>query len=86
MSLYYEAEAVLTNAENIGGSLKSRIFGKKTSKHSPAQIYALVSEATKWSPVLKVVVEKSELLKSEKKANSPSIPVLAQLWLTFPGI
>jgi putative methyltransferase len=86
MSLYYEAEAVLTNAEKTGGSLKSRIFGKKTSKHSPAQIYALVSEATKWSPVLKSVVERSGLLKSEKKAYSPPTPVLAQTLTDFSGI
>lgn len=72
MSLYYEAEAVLINADQVGGSLKSRIFGKAGSKHSPAQIFALVSEATKWSPVLKTVVEKSELLQSEKKAFTPS--------------
>lgn len=68
MSLYYEAEAVLANKERAGGSLKSRIFGRKTAKHAPAQVFALVSEATKWSPVLKIVVDKSELLKLERKA------------------
>ena len=67
MSLYYEASAVLSNSENTGGSLKSRTYAKKDLRNSPAQIYALVSETTKWSPILKEVVERSEILKYEKK-------------------
>ena len=75
MSLYHEAAALLANSENTGGSLKSRTYAKKDLKNSPAQIYALVSETTKWSPVLKQVVEKSEILKYEKKVfyNSNSL-------------
>jgi putative methyltransferase len=69
MSLYYEAADILSNAEKAGGSLKSRIYGKKGLKSSPANVYALVSEATKWSAVLKDVVEKSGLLKEEKKVQ-----------------
>jgi putative methyltransferase len=67
MSLYLEAVAAITNQERIGGSLKSRIYTNKKTKHSPAQIYALVSESTKWSPILKEVVEKSQILGYEKK-------------------
>jgi putative methyltransferase len=67
MSLYYEASTVLSNPENTGGSLKSRTYSKKDLRNSPTQIYALVSETTKWSPILKEVVEKSEVLKYEKK-------------------
>lgn len=69
MSLYYEAAAVLTNAEAAGGSLKNRIFGKKDAKSSPAAIFALVSETTKWSELLSEVVEKSGVLRVEKKVR-----------------
>ncbi|KAF2673160.1 putative NOL1/NOP2/sun domain protein [Microthyrium microscopicum] len=67
MSLYYDAVAVISNEERVGGSLKSRIYANKSSKHAPAQIYALVSETTKWSAVLKEVIEKAGILKIEKK-------------------
>jgi hypothetical protein len=67
MSLYYEAAAILTNAEKTGGTLKSRIYKAKDLKSSAANIYALVSEATKWSGVLKEVVERSGILALEKK-------------------
>jgi putative methyltransferase len=67
MSLYAEAAAAIENIENIGGSLKSRIYSNKNTKNQAAQIYALVIEATKWSPVLKEVIEKSQMLDYEKK-------------------
>lgn len=69
MSLYYEAAAILANAENIGGSLKSRLFTKKDLKSSPGQIFALIAEASKWSVVLKDVIEKTGLLAEEKKVH-----------------
>ncbi|OJD30758.1 nol1 nop2 sun family protein [Diplodia corticola] len=75
MSLYYEAAAILENAEKTGGSLTSRIYGKKGLKSKPTAIYALVTEATKWSAVLKDVVENSGTLKLEKKLT----PLLAVL-------
>jgi putative methyltransferase len=68
MSLYYEAAALLTNPDKAGGSLKSRIYKKDDLKSSPAQIFALISEAAKWSAVLKDVIEKSGVLAEEKKA------------------
>jgi putative methyltransferase len=70
MSLYYEAADILSNKDKAGGSLKSRIYAKKDLKSSPANVYALVSEATKWSVVLKDVVEKSGVLREEKKVSS----------------
>jgi putative methyltransferase len=69
MSLYYEASDILANAEAKGGSLKNRIFGKKDLKSSPGAIFALVAETTKWSSVLKEVIEKSDILKLEKKVE-----------------
>ena len=67
MSLYYEAAGILEAPNTSGGSLKSRIFSKKDFKSPPAQIYALVIETCKWSFVLKEIVEKTELLKLERK-------------------
>lgn len=69
MSLYHEAAEVLSGSSSQGGSLKSRVFKKKNLKSSPNQVYALVLESCKWSPVLKEVIEKSELLKHERKVR-----------------
>lgn len=74
MSLYFEAADILANAEAKGGSLKNRIFGKKDLKSSPGAVYAIIAEATKWSSVLKEVVERSEVLKHEKKV-CPTCPL-----------
>ncbi|KAH9870062.1 hypothetical protein J1614_006984 [Plenodomus biglobosus] len=67
MSLYYEAAAILANSDSIGGSLKSRIYKKKDLKSTPGQIFALIAESSKWSLVLKDVIEKTRLLSEEKK-------------------
>lgn len=67
MSLYYEAANVLENTDGTGGSLKSRVYGKGDLKNNPAQVYALATEATKWSPILKDVIEKSGILREEKR-------------------
>ncbi|KAH6644481.1 S-adenosyl-L-methionine-dependent methyltransferase [Boeremia exigua] len=75
MSLYYETAAILENPDKIGGSFKARIFKKKDLKSKPGQIYALVAEASKWSRVLKDVIEKCAVLKEERKLT----PVLALL-------
>ncbi|KAK3062207.1 hypothetical protein LTS18_004609 [Coniosporium uncinatum] len=75
MSLYYEAAALLTNPDQASGSFKSRIFGKKDLKSNPAQTYALIVEATKWSAVLKGVIERAGVLKEERKLT----PILALL-------
>jgi 25S rRNA (cytosine2278-C5)-methyltransferase len=69
MSLYYEAATLLENPERIGGSLKSRIYKQKDLKSPPAQLYALLAETAKWSPVLKDVVEHSGLLAQERKVR-----------------
>jgi putative methyltransferase len=69
MSLYYEAAAILANTEKTGGSLKSRIYTKKDLKSSPGQIFALIAETSKWSLVLKDVIEKCGLLAEERKVR-----------------
>ena len=69
MSLYYEAERILSDQSQQSGSLKSRIFGAKGLKSTPAQIFALVTEASKWSPIIKEIIEKSQLLIHERKVS-----------------
>lgn len=75
MSLYYAATEALANPKEIGGSLKSRIYGQ--AQNSPAQIYALITETAKWSRILKEVIERSELLQLEKRVSR----VAASSWI-----
>ncbi|CRG91916.1 hypothetical protein PISL3812_08970 [Talaromyces islandicus] len=68
MSLYYDAVTVLSSsATSQGGSFKSRIYNAKSLKASPAQIYALVTEAAKWDILLKEVIENTGILSLESK-------------------
>ena len=53
-----------------GGSLKARIFNAKNLKSTPSQVFALVTEASKWSGVLKEVIEKAQILKYEHKVST----------------
>jgi putative methyltransferase len=73
MSLYYEAAAILANVDKTGGSLKSRIYNKKDLKSTPGQIFALIAETSKWSVVLKDVIEKCGLLAAERKVGTTSV-------------
>ena len=77
MSLYYEAEKFLAGTSGgsekegqAGGSLKARIFNAKNLKSTPSQVYALVTEASKWSSVLKEVIERAGILKFERKVRT----------------
>lgn len=73
MSLYFDAVAILT-APSSGGSFKSRIYSAKNLRASPAQIYALTTEAAKWDTVLADVIDKSGILALERK-------VIHQCWI-----
>ncbi|KAH6849793.1 S-adenosyl-L-methionine-dependent methyltransferase [Chaetomium sp. MPI-CAGE-AT-0009] len=75
MSLYHETAAIVTGPSTHGGSLKSRIYGNKDLKSPPAQVYALAFESSKWSAVLKEVVENSQLLQKERKIT-PTLSIL----------
>ncbi|KAI0880820.1 S-adenosyl-L-methionine-dependent methyltransferase [Annulohypoxylon maeteangense] len=77
MSLYHETADILSEApiNSSGGNLKTRIFGKKDLKSPQQQVYALALETCKWSPVLKEVIDNSELLRHERKLS----PLLALL-------
>ncbi|KAL8967559.1 MAG: hypothetical protein Q9183_002861, partial [Haloplaca sp. 2 TL-2023] len=87
MSLYYEAAAFLVSTEDRQGSLKSRIFGSKNLKSQSKQIFALVAEAIKWSPILSELVSQAQLLQHERKL-SPSLSILLvhDLLLSKAGI
>ncbi|RAH73235.1 rRNA (cytosine-C5-)-methyltransferase RCM1 [Aspergillus aculeatinus CBS 121060] len=74
MSLYYDAVGILTGPAT-GGSFKSRLYNARSLKASPAQIYALIIEASKWDLLLKEVIEKAGILKLEPKLT----PLLALL-------
>lgn len=67
MSLYYEAADILSASLSGKGSIQSLVFSNKTLKNKPGQLFALLSEASKWSPVLKGVIEQSGVLSIEKK-------------------
>ncbi|KAF4452518.1 hypothetical protein F53441_4630 [Fusarium austroafricanum] len=87
MTLYHEAAEILTGSSSEGGSLKSRVFKKKNLKSAPNQVYALVVESCKWSPVLKEVIEKSEILKLERKLTPTlSLLLVHDLLLAKKGI
>ncbi|KAI0123871.1 NOL1/NOP2/sun family protein [Xylariales sp. AK1849] len=75
MSLYHEAADILSVPASAGGSLKSRVFGKKDLKISPQQVYALAVETCKWSSVLTEVVDNADILRHERKLT----PILALL-------
>jgi putative methyltransferase len=83
MSLYYEAAAILANTEKTGGSLKSRLFTKKDLKSSPGQIFALIAETSKWSLVLKDVIEKCGLLAEERKVRRRAGDSRGMDWRVF---
>ena len=78
MSLYYETAKHIINTDrgNGVGSLKTRIFGQKDTKCPPKQIFALATEATRWSEVLSEVIEKTQLLQHERKVPYPGLPIL----------
>lgn len=71
MSLYHEAAQILTSATTQGGSLKSLVFSKKDWKSDRKTLFALSTEAAKWSEVLSEVVEGSGVLKDEKQVTHP---------------
>jgi len=67
MSLYYEVAAVLQSTHNGAGSIKSLVYGNKGNKSDPKTLFALSTQAAKWSEVLSEVIENSGILKAEKQ-------------------
>ena len=69
MSLYFDAVSILTTSSTVGGSFKSRIYSAQNLRTSPAQVYALITEASKWDRVLTEVIEHADLLPQERKVR-----------------
>jgi len=67
MSLYYEAATFLAAQLGTDASLTARIYGAKALKSKPAQVFALVSESTKWSSVLSGIIDTAGILRLERK-------------------
>ena len=94
MSLYYEsANLIKTLDDSQDTSLKSLLFSKAKSssdtprRSNPIQLYALITETWKWSPVLTEVVERAGLLAQEKKITPQLALVLVHdLLLAKKGI
>ena len=69
MSLYHEAAKLLERSRSEQTSLKSLVYGSKIWNSEPKALFALSTEAAKWSEILSEVVEKSGLLKVERQVS-----------------
>ncbi|KAK3110965.1 hypothetical protein LTR53_014229 [Teratosphaeriaceae sp. CCFEE 6253] len=79
MSLYHEAAQILDSTTKSGVSIKSLVYDKKRTWNSdPKSLFALSTEAAKWSAVLSEVLQRSGVLKLERQLS----PTLA-LVLTY---
>ena len=68
MSLYYSTAPFLLPDESKG-SFRTRVYNDQSPqlKSQPKHVYALASQAAKWSPVLAEVIENAHLLDVEPK-------------------
>ena len=76
MSLYHEAAKIVNSHDRPLGNLKSRIYSASDLKAPPKQLYALISQAAKWSPVLAEIIGRAGLLAHERRRLSPALAVL----------
>ena len=73
MSLYYDAVNILVRPAGSDESLATTVHRAPNLKTKAGQVYALVSEATKWSSVLSGIIERTEILKHEKKVHISAV-------------
>ncbi|CAZ85452.1 unnamed protein product [Tuber melanosporum] len=74
MSLYLESSRIIARA-NFGG-LRAAVYSDRSIKSKPEQLYALCVETLKHQEILNEVIEKSQILKVEKKLTHPLALVL----------
>ncbi|RMZ28125.1 hypothetical protein D0859_07813 [Hortaea werneckii] len=87
MSLYHEAAGILQAVRKEQASVKSLVFSKKGWKSDPKTLFALSTEAAKWSEVLSETLEKSGILGVEKQLTPELALVLTHdLFLSKKGI
>ncbi|KAG0642722.1 S-adenosyl-L-methionine-dependent methyltransferase, partial [Tuber brumale] len=82
MSLYLESSKIIARA-NYGG-LRAAVYSDKSIKSKPEQLYALCVETLKHQEILNEVIEKSQILKVEKKVNPPPEGARFSSQLTHP--
>ena len=77
MSLYYEAASLISESPKATDSLRLRVFSRTASfKSQPSQLYALLVETHQWNFALSEIIEKSEILRHERKLTPPLALVL----------
>ncbi|CUS07160.1 unnamed protein product [Tuber aestivum] len=74
MSLYLESSKIIARV-NYGG-LRAAVYSDRSIKSKPEQLYALCVETLKHQEILNEVIEKSQILKVEKKLTHPLALVL----------
>ncbi|XP_066835527.1 28S rRNA (cytosine-C(5))-methyltransferase [Anser cygnoides] len=84
MSLYGEAAAVLSALERGEGGLSGLVYGSRFP-HA-RQLYALVAETLRYSPVLEAVLDGAALLRAERKLPLPLAKVLVYDLLFGKGL
>ncbi|XP_041054354.1 probable 28S rRNA (cytosine-C(5))-methyltransferase [Carcharodon carcharias] len=84
MALYVKAAAILGQVEGKRGSVKTLVYnsGHKNIK----QLFALVCETLKYTPVLKEIISTTDLLKKEKKLQINVAKVLVYDLLFGKGL
>ncbi|KAK5684953.1 hypothetical protein LTS10_003028 [Elasticomyces elasticus] len=87
MSLYHEAAKVLDGSKSGKTSIKSLVYTKKDWKSDPKALFALSTEAAKWSEVLSEVIERSGVLRIERQLTPTLALILTHdLFLSKRGI
>ncbi|KAI7282383.1 S-adenosyl-L-methionine-dependent methyltransferase [Hortaea werneckii] len=87
MSLYHEAAGILQSVRKEQASVKSLVFSKKGWKSDPKTLFALSTEAAKWSEVLSETLEKSGILSVEKQLTPElALVLIHDLFLSKKGI
>ncbi|XP_075761138.1 28S rRNA (cytosine-C(5))-methyltransferase [Pelodiscus sinensis] len=84
MALYSAAASVLVGLQRRDGSLKSLVYESRAQ--NVKQLYALVSETLRYSPVLDSIMAGAGLLKAEKKLSPHLAKVLVYDLLFGKGL
>lgn len=71
MSLYLEAASFIDGTVPSDGSIRSRVYAHRNLKSNPGTVYALLSEAARWSSILSPIIEGADILKLERRVSKP---------------
>ncbi|KAM9176690.1 28S rRNA (cytosine-C(5))-methyltransferase isoform 1-T1 [Mergus octosetaceus] len=84
MSLYGAAAAVLSGLERGEGGLSGLVYGSRFPR--TRQLYALVAETLRYSPVLEALLDGAALLRAERRLPLPLAKVLVYDLLFGKGL